>query len=360
MVWAVFLGSILVAYFATKLSLALGLRAGILDFPSLRSSHSDPVPRTGGIALIAGFYLSIAAWYGSASLGLVKHGTIAHDARMILLASTGMAAIGVYDDLRRIGLAGKLALQLLWTLVVVVIGAYFGHSRIAPSGFVPGQLLFYLLAILWLVGFSNVYNFMDGINGMAAGTGALYAGFFSYLAWRQGESELMAACVFLAGSCLGFLIHNFPQARIFLGDTGSLFLGMFFAALAACLAHHNPSASCMGALLLVCSVFLFDGTFTLLRRIKRRENILEAHRTHLYQRLVGAGLTHAESTGIYLCLHFLMGCLALAYLAASQRGRLGILGFASLVLVAFTSCVYRLEHRMGRSKVVGSGKALAS
>ena len=271
---------------------------------------------------------------------------------VVLGCVAGMAATGLWDDLHTLRPATKLVMQLLWAALAVGFGMRVDSVSVPFTGVVMLGALSWIVTILWLPGFSNVYNFMDGINGLAAGTGMIYGGFFFLLARREGDTELMVLAILSAGSCLGFLVHNFPAARTFMGDIGSLSLGMLFALFVVRLAQRSPHASTFVALVLVCVVFLYDAAFTILRRIRRRENIFQAHRAHLYQRLAQTGLTHARITGLYLLLHGLVGVLALAYVAASDAIRAGILGLVVLILLVFTFGVSRAERRVTRSGAI--------
>jgi UDP-N-acetylmuramyl pentapeptide phosphotransferase/UDP-N-acetylglucosamine-1-phosphate transferase len=355
MLWILFAASALIAYTATGLSIQLSLRRGVLDLPNVRSSHSRPIPRLGGIGIVLGSCLPMATYWLLGHLGLIDRALSNRDAGLILLAGGGMAVTGLYDDLRHLNPGTKLLIQLGLAALVVISGARIENVTIPLWRPLKLGMFSSPITILWLTGFSNVYNFMDGINGLAAGTGAVYGLFFFLFAWVQGNQALGATAVLLSGSCLGFLYHNFPQARTFMGDTGSLFLGMMFAFLAVRLAQQASNPASPAALLLVCSVYLYDSAFTLLRRLKHGENIFQAHRSHLYQRLAQAGLPHAMITYLYLLLHTLVGTLALIYILASEVVHLWILGFTSLVFLVFTLVVYRLEHRVAEVKVGSEG-----
>ena len=360
MLWLFFLLSVLIAYVVTKVSITFSLRRGALDVPNLRSSHSQPVPRLGGIGILVALVLSLAAVGLMRMLGWVEYSVFTRDIALILLAGTGMAVTGLYDDFHGMRPATKFLLQLVLAGIVVALGMRIENVAVLNWGPFALGVLAFPLTIIWAAGFANIFNFMDGINGLAAVTGAVYSGFFFVFAWLQGTPELAATAVVVAGSCLGFLFHNFPKARTFMGDTGSLLLGMVLALLVVRIAQKSPNPASLMGLLLVCSVYLWDSGFTLLRRVRRGENIFQAHRSHLYQRLAQLGLSHARITGLYLVLHLLMGSLGLAYVRSPNAMRAVILVFAGLTLVGFTVSVYWLKHRAARLKLKTAGKALGS
>ena len=357
MLWILLVASGLIAYGVTKLSIILSLRCGVLDLPNLRSSHTQPVPRMGGIGILAGFFICLAVLAGLEGLGVMREGILTRDVLLFVIAGAGMAIAGFCDDLYRLNPATKFLMQFVLAGLLIGLGARL--ESLAFPGLKPLALGFLAIPVtlLWLTGFANVFNFMDGINGMAGGTGVVFSGLFLIVAGRQGNQDIAAMAVLLGGSCLGFLLHNFPQARTFMGDTGSLFLGMVFALLVVRLGQRSHDPAALVALVLGTSVYLWDSGFTLLRRLKRAENIFRAHRSHLYQRLVQAGLTHVKVTGLYLALHTLLGTLGLAYLGSSETGRLWILTFAALVLACFTYSVYRVERGASGSRPQGDGKA---
>ena len=360
MLVAFFLLSVLLAYLATRLAIALSLHRGILDLPNPRSAHSDPVPRMGGIGIVAGFYVSIAGLWMLEYLGFTGYGGPSRSVLIVLSACAGMAAVGLYDDLCHVTPARKFTLQLLLALGVAGLGIRFEDLGIPGGDTLALGTLGLPLTLLWLTGFSNVYNFMDGINGLAGATGVVYCGFFAAFAFHQDERELLAVAVLLMGSCVGFLFLNFPQARTFMGDTGSLFLGMLFSGMVVLLAQRASDSGALVGLVLVCSVYLFDSGFTLLRRIKRHEHIFRAHRTHLYQRLLPTGLSHAKITALYVLLHSLMGALAMAYMGIAGPVRVWILGIVAMVFLSFALTVYRLENSVARRHVVSEGKPLGA
>ena len=349
MLWIPCVAGVLIGYAVTGLTIKLSLRRGVLDFPTTRSLHFRPIPRLGGLGIVLGTCLPVVALWILGLGGMIRSNLETRDVAIVLLGGSAMAAAGLYDDLHRATPGKKFLLQLGVAGLVIALGARVENVAIPFFKTLQVGVLSIPLTILWITGFANVYNFMDGINGLSAVTGAAYGIFFFLFAIRQGAPQLATLALLLAGSCLGFLFHNFPEARTFMGDNGSLFLGGAFAVLALRLAQSSTKPESQTALLLTCSVYIYDCGFTLLRRLKHRENIFEAHRSHLYQRLVAAGLPHTKITFLYLILHLLMGTLALFYLDATSIARLLILGVASMVLFGFTMAVYWFENRVAKA-----------
>jgi len=239
-------------------------------------------------------------------------------------------------------------MQFILAVVVVAFGYRIESVEVAGWDSVPLGMAAVPLTVLWLAGFSNFFNFMDGIDGMSATSASVYFLFFFVFAWSVRAPEMATVALVFAAGCSGSLPHNFPVARTFMGDTGSLLLGMTIAVYVVQFAQISPAV--LVPLLLVCSVYLWDTGFTLLRRLRHGENVFAAHRTHLYQRLVHLGPSHARITSLYLILHIIMGSLALAYFWSPNAMRGLIPGVAVLILVALTLAVYKVEARAAKSR----------
>jgi UDP-N-acetylmuramyl pentapeptide phosphotransferase/UDP-N-acetylglucosamine-1-phosphate transferase len=265
-------------------------RRALLDHPNDRSLHTRPTPRGGGIGIVVPVLLCLVVLIALDAAGRTS---------IAWIAAVGLvvAAVGLIDDLR-----GLPALTRLTTHVVgaMVMTAALGHWRVFAwpglSALDLGWTGFPLTVIL-VVGLANAYNFMDGIDGIAGTQGAV-AG----LGWVGIGCTVQDPCVAVTGavlatSSLGFLIFNWPPASIFMGDVGSAFLGFMLAALVVLVAPRSPATAIAGVLFVW--PFVFDTAFTLLRRARRGENLLSAHRTHLYQRLVLTGVPHRTVTLAY-------------------------------------------------------------
>jgi UDP-N-acetylmuramyl pentapeptide phosphotransferase/UDP-N-acetylglucosamine-1-phosphate transferase len=333
-------GSILISYVVTSLSIRLSLRRGRLDVPNERSSHSAPVPRLGGLGVLAGYLIPLTALWIEESHGRSGVNLLAQSVWMFACTAVVLGGAGLYDDLYGLRPVQKFGIQFPFALSI----AYY-MRRFAGADAFSMTAIGFLLALLWLVSFTNFYNFMDGVNGLAGATAVLYGVFLAYFAWQQGQTVACIVAALVAGASLGFLFYNFPYARTFMGDTGSLFLGMLFAVLALFL-HDVPGGSRMFVpLILLYSVFIYDCTITLLRRVWRRENVFRAHRSHIYQRLVKHGWSHPRVTFLYMGLHILGGSLAIVYLHVFGATRWIVVGTEIVALVALTVVVSQAESR---------------
>lgn len=258
------------------------LRRGVIDQPNARSSHTAPTPRGGGLALIAG-----------AALGMVTAvGFRLTEPRDALTFGTGMllvGAVGWVDDTRSLRARVRLAVHVAaacWTVymfhglpVIRVGGASLG---IGAAGYLLG-----ILGIVWSI---NLFNFMDGIDGLAGSQAVLIFGTGALLLLSRGDHSLGAISASVAGAAAGFLAWNWPPAKIFLGDAGSGAIGYLAAALA--IASENRRSVPLLAFAIISGLFIADATITLLRRLTRGEPPTEAHRDHAYQRLTRAWGSH--------------------------------------------------------------------
>ena len=284
-------GAVLLAAALTYLSgRLLAQKKWLADSPVARSSHQTPTPRTGGAAIMIGL---------SAGALLLA----ADDPALLKFAALAFAAFGLgfADDVRPLPAFLKLIGQVAVAAAFVLL---FGAVDSAPVPFLGDVALgpaAPVLTAFWIVAFMNAYNFMDGANGLAA-TAAIFAlSALAVAAAGAGASAWGALSVVAASALFGFLPHNFPEARLFMGDGGSQLIGFIIAALAALAASGAAPVSPLFAPT-VFMPFLFDVAFTLAHRLGRRRNIATAHNEHLYQLLIRLGASHARVTALYLGL----------------------------------------------------------
>lgn len=322
MEWRYFLFLLGVFGCASSLAAALAVRwveawlrrREILAHPNERSSHSVPTPSGGGLAIVGVVALGamLAGALGGSLLGSARRFP---DWWPFGMAGLGVAAVGWLDDLRNLPQRIRLAVQAAAATAVLLAVGPMASVCLPGWGMVALGWLAGPLAFLWLVGLTNAYNFMDGIDGIA-GCQAVAAGLgWAVLGLRRGEPAVVVFSLLLAGASLGFLTRNWPPARVFMGDVGSTFLGFSFAALPLLVDPADPRLFLAGVLFVW--PFVFDTVFTMIRRLLHGENILRAHRSHLYQRLVIAGWSHRAVTLLYTGLAAAGGVLAIGY--ASRR-----------------------------------------
>jgi UDP-N-acetylmuramyl pentapeptide phosphotransferase/UDP-N-acetylglucosamine-1-phosphate transferase len=279
LVAAIVAGAGLIAWAGTAGLIPLLRRRAVLDHPNQRSLHATPTPRGGGIAVIAAIVL---AWWALTALGLLPR-----PAAPILISAVLLAAVSWADDVRGLPVAVRLAVQLVAIGLVLRAGLPAG---LVFQGWLPPALDGIATALLWLW-FVNLFNFMDGIDGLAGSeAAAIGVGLLLFAAVGIGQNPGLAAlAAAIVAAAAGFLVWNWAPARIFLGDVGSVPLGYLLGFLLL-----DQAARGRWRLALILPLyFLADATITLLRRLARREPVWEAHRRHFYQRAVQRGFGHA-------------------------------------------------------------------
>lgn len=286
-------GAFGVALLATPLMRRFALRHALLDMPNERSAHTVPTPRGGGIAIAAAFFSSLAL--------LLWWDVLPRATGMALLwGGLLVAAVGAWDDRRHVAPLWRLlahVLAALWALF------WLWGSDVARYDETHAllQIIMWPVAVLAIVWLTNLYNFMDGIDGLAGSQALCAALAGGVLLWLSDEPGLALASLALAMSSAGFLVWNWPPAKIFMGDAGSGLLGYSFAVLALATARSGAMPALIWLVLL--APFVLDATLTLLRRMLRGERWYQAHATHLYQRMVQAGCSHKQVTMAVIILN---------------------------------------------------------
>jgi Fuc2NAc and GlcNAc transferase len=334
------LGSFVMALVLTGVIRKLALAHGIMDIPNERSSHVNPTPRGGGVAIVVG--ASVAA-IAMKLAGIVPPATLA----IVVLGGGAVALVGFFDD--RIHLSARVRLAV-----------HFGAAGFAMywiGGLPPmqiGERLVsfgwegYVLGVLGIVWSLNLFNFMDGIDGIAASQGAFMMLAGAGIALATGVSGVFPALAIASGgACLGFLFWNWPPAKIFMGDAGSGYVGYTLAVLA--LLAGRETATGLLVWLILGGLFFVDATVTLARRLARRERVYEAHRSHAYQWLARRWGSHRSVTLLALGINVLW-LLPCAYFAAVHPRLAGLTALAALLPVVIGTCVAGAGRRETSTK----------
>jgi len=333
------------SFVGTYGALRLAQRRQIIAHPNERSSHSAPTPSGGGLGV------GVAAVLALLVVGTALWSTLS--ALPVLAAALSVAAacfVGWRDDVRPLPSLAKMALL---TVAAAFLVAFLRVESVAVP--LIGEIRFGLLAapltLFWLAGFTNAFNFMDGIDGIAGLTALVSGAVYAAAGIAIGSEAVTSLGVIIAGSAAGFLPWNFPRARIFMGDSGSLVLGLLLAytAVAADVAQALP----FPASVLLLGPFIFDTSLTLVRRAFRGEKLWRAHREHLYQRLSRLWGAHPPVSLLYAVFSVVCGVLALAYDGLGTSGRLLSLGAPLAAMLAFAVLVLAADRRAG----AGGGRA---
>ncbi len=307
----------------------------MLDIPNERSSHTRPTPRGGGIAIVSITIIgSLISLIIMPTADWMKISTY-------LIGAIIIATVSWFDDIRSLPNTVRFGAHTIGALLVIATSGFWQVVHVPIIGDINLHWLGLPITFLWIVGLTNAYNFMDGIDGIA-GSQAVIAGIgWAIIGWIIGYSLLSILGILIAFSSLGFLGHNWHPARIFMGDVGSAFLGYTFAVLT--LTHQATVMPLVGFLLVW--TFVFDAAFTFLRRLSKGENVFASHRTHLYQRLVIAGYTHRTVTLLYSILACIGGILAILWARQWEGSTIAILFTLPILCLGLWLTVTLAERR---------------
>lgn len=331
-----------VNYFTTGWYLKYAKENQITDIPTVRSSHDVPKPRGGGIGFV------IITILGSFAYLLYDAHLFSVGIITFLIALIIVAIFGWFDDKNSLSIPVRYTVQTIGALIILLFVSGFDSFYVPAFNQIYLGVFGYLAGIIWLTGTTNIYNFMDGVDGIAS-VQAIFAGIgWIFWGWYFDIPFIVAINLILVGSVASFLVYNWQPAKIFMGDVGSVFLGFYFATLPFLAVYLSDSieigfAIWISALLLW--PFLYDGSFTLIRRIIKKKNVFKPHRTHLYQRLNRMGWPHKNVTILYSAF-CLFSCM-ISYIFVTGSGSSRILVIAVLLLLSFlySHLVYKRKRK---------------
>ncbi|MEI8321147.1 MAG: MraY family glycosyltransferase [Alphaproteobacteria bacterium] len=327
------------------------MRMGIHDHPVKRSSHTTPTPRSGGVAIALSFAGGILFLLARQYLSYISL------TRLITLGG----AIGVTcffslkDDIKGLSFLQKFIVQALTGCAIVMVGLSISEIPLPYFGVVPLKALGGVLSVFWIIFFMNVFNFMDGLNGLASGVSIIASLFCTIISFLFMEQSMFYLSLTLFFATLGFFIFNFPRGKIFMGDVGSQFLGLIWSIMLFIPTQELSPISIYTIPLLFFS-FIYDVSITVGRRIWNKESFWLAHRTHLFQLLNRLGYSHKQVTCLHLCMAMLqgMGAIWMQYLEPTHQIFMFIPYF--VLMVGYHAWIFRalkkriLPYRKKRKK----------
>ena len=309
---------------------------GVMDRPDARKVHVRAVPKGGGVGVVAAFLAGIVLLYAFASFSRIGDGYF----RGVILASAGIAVVAFLDDTRQWPFTVKLAGQVAAGMLAVGSGLYVGSLNVPIVGTVSLGWAGAPLTLCWILFATNAMNFIDGLNGLAAGVSTLAAAVLAGIAAGHGGWFVYFTSLLLVAGLIGFLPFNFPRARIFMGDVGSQFCGFVLAVLAVAAGRFQVELSVLLVPMLLFGV-LYDVAFTLVRRLAARERVTEAHRGHLYQVAHRAGVPAVAVTLVHWGFVLWGGACCAVFLGASGWWRAAAPMMVAVPQVVWTALVWR-------------------
>jgi UDP-N-acetylmuramyl pentapeptide phosphotransferase/UDP-N-acetylglucosamine-1-phosphate transferase len=338
----VFIIGFLTGWLFTLISIQLAWRFRVHDRPGARSSHVVPTPRLGGIGIFTPIYIFCILIMVTDIFPMESPSILLMES--ILLGGVVCFFFGLLDDLQGMNAVFKLVLQGVGAAFPVLLGMRI-HSLVHFAGIVPSHILGSVLAFGWILLVINAYNFMDGMDGKAGSFAMVVSLFLVIIMKGQPGDPVTILLLLLAGASGGFLIYNLTPSVTFMGDCGSQFVGFILAVITLHLHTEDPVRFPFGTFVILLLPFLYDVLYTLGRRVLRGENILKAHRSHLYQRLLIAGYSHPTVLRLTFMTYLLCGLCALGFSRTRLTGERIAYGMVALLVMLVYSIFVRLVEK---------------
>jgi UDP-GlcNAc:undecaprenyl-phosphate/decaprenyl-phosphate GlcNAc-1-phosphate transferase len=317
-----------VAIGLTPLAAWFARRVGAVDQPSGRRIHTMPTPRLGGLAIM-----------GAVLVPAVFYLPVSPQARALLVGAVLVGILGAVDDIFGLDPVIKLVGQVACACVPVAAGLTIDHITLPVLGVHNLGAFQYPLTVLWFVAIVNMINFIDGMDGLAAGVAGLAAVMFAILAASLDRSDPAILAAAIAGACAGFLVFNFHPAKIFMGDSGSMFLGFVLAGVAVNGVVKSAATVALLGPLLVLAIPILDTSFVIMRRIKNRQPVYIADRSHFHHRFFTIGWGQRKTVLAMYAWCALLGAFALVIRFVPVRTHTGEWSAAGVATMAVFGAV---------------------
>lgn len=321
-----FIIAFLVSFAATPLAKAFALRIGAVDVPKdSRRMHKQPIPKLGGLAIYYGFIISVLSF---SDLNMSTVG--------LILGSLIIIVLGTVDDVVQLSAKVKLVFQITAAVVVVLFGVQIDFIT-NPNVFSNQQLISLGIwaipvTIVWIVGVTNSVNLIDGIDGLAAGVCCISSIIIVFISLLSKQPNIAILTAAIAGASIGFLPYNFNPARVFMGDTGSNFLGFALSVISIQGLFKGYAVISFVAPILILGLPILDTGFAIFRRILKKKPIMEADRGHLHHRLIDMGFSQKQTVIILYTLSAILGMSAVV-LTGSGMFRAFVLIFSVVIFI---------------------------
>ncbi|KNZ70073.1 glycosyl transferase family protein [Thermincola ferriacetica] len=306
----------------TPLVRRLAFKIGAVDCPNDRKVHCKPMPRLGGVAIFLGFVIAmlVTQEISKITLGLV-------------IGSALIVALGIMDDIFDISPRLKLLGQIVAALVLVLFGIEVTFVTNPFGGVVNLGILSIPITLFWIVGVTNAVNLVDGLDGLAGGVATIAAFCLAVIGWLEGQYMVVLPAIILGASTIGFLKYNFHPAKIFMGDSGSMFLGYILAAFSIIGLTKGFAVMSVFVPIFIIGIPIFDTAFAIVRRFMNHQPIFKADKEHLHHCLLEKGLSHRQTVLAIYLFDILLGVsgIVLTQLTTAQS----FLVFIGVTLAAF-------------------------
>jgi len=321
-----------VSLLATKLAIRLAPVIGAVDLPGPRKIHSKPVPRIGGLAIVFAVVVSVSA-------AMMLDGNIAAEARAdgwqiagLAFAALFVGATGLVDDIRRLRARYKLAAQMIAATALCALGVRITTLGVEGLFLVKLGWLSWPLTVIWIVGITNSVNLIDGLDGLAAGISAVACAVMAAFALQAGQQTMAVAMLAMLGALAGFLFFNCYPAKVYLGDSGSLFLGFAMAAASVFASTKQASSVGLALPLLALGIPVADALFCMVRRVLEGRSVFAPDRQHIHHRLISMGLKHSHAVLVLCTITALTAALSMFMMVSADARAFLVFGCVLLLL----------------------------
>jgi len=309
---------------------------GAMDIPNARKVHTKPMPRLGGLAIFGGFLVGY----------MIYGGTGSQQMNAVLIGSFIIVLTGVFDDIKPLQAKIKFLGQVLAACVLVFYGGFVMHDISAFGIYINFDIFSCILSVFFVLGCINCINLIDGLDGLASGISSIYFLTIGIISYIRGSNGLEYVLTFIMlGSTLGFLVHNFNPAEIFMGDSGSMFLGFIISALAL-MGFKNVTLTSLIVPLLILAIPILDTLFAIIRRTLKGESISTPDKFHIHHQLLKQNFSQRQTVLIIYLIDALFAYASIVYvLRDSRQGYIiyGILLVLVITFVAKTNIVFDKE-----------------
>lgn len=324
-----FLIATLISFFSTPMVRKLAIKIGAVDIPKDdRRVHTEAMPFLGGIAIFASVVITVLLFLP------LDRSTFA-----ILMGATLIVISGILDDLRDLSPQKKLAFQIAAAVVLIIGGVkveFITNPFSSSSTLIMIGWMSIPITLFWIVGITNTVNLIDGLDGLAAGVAMISSISLMLVAYKFSYTEITILSAILAGACLGFLPFNFNPAKIFMGDTGALFLGFMLAAISIEGIMKSVATIAVVVPIIILGIPIFDTTFAIFRRLLNGQSIMAADKGHLHHRLLNMGFSQRKTVLLLYGISSIFGLAAVLISKANSRQAvyLSMITFVGAILLA--------------------------
>lgn len=332
-----FVVAFLIAYASTPIVKMLAFKIGAVDVPrDNRRMHKKPIARLGGLAIFYGFIISIMCF-----------AEIDTELRGILIGSIIIVVMGIFDDIYSLNALFKFVVQIIAALIVVLHGVQIDHISsfgIGSSAYIDLGMFAVPITVLWIVGVTNALNLIDGLDGLAAGVSTISTVSLFAISLITREAGIAIVTAAIAGAGFGFLPYNIHPAKIFMGDTGSTFLGFMLACISVLGLFKSYAVISVAVPFLILGLPIFDTLFAILRRVLRGQSPMHPDRGHVHHRLIDLGFDQKQTVVILLITSGLLSLSAVVLLLCGA--------LRAIVLILAVVCVSLVGFALAKNKII--------